>query len=169
VQEKRLREELERLKDENDSLKKGQPAPEDLELTPVELEDLKANFPTQYKVAMIAQKQLRDNLQQQRETSSDHERGLQPPHLRARGAGGDRPGPGPARVAIRRGQPGQVAARDRTRQRAARRSRLEGKPAVERFAEAARRTRRIRACTGTRAFTRSCAGTCRQPNRPRKP
>jgi chemotaxis response regulator CheB len=77
-QEKRLRGEIERLKEENDSLRKGQPAGEDLELTEVELEDLKANFPTQYKIA-VAQKQLRENLQQQRDLARDEPRGFRAP------------------------------------------------------------------------------------------
>jgi hypothetical protein len=75
-QEKRLRTELERLKEENETLKKGG-SHEDLDLTDEELADLKANFPSQYKVAMIA-KQLRETQQQTRDLEDGND-GFQPP------------------------------------------------------------------------------------------
>jgi hypothetical protein len=77
-QEKRLRGEIDRLKQENEALKKGQPDPESIDLTADELEDLRVNFPAQYKVAMMT-KQLRDNQQQQRELEEHDSDGFQPP------------------------------------------------------------------------------------------
>lgn len=77
-EERRLRSELERLQQENKALKNGQPTKDGLELTDEELEDLKVNFPTHYKIAMTA-RQLQDNLKQQRQADPIQQEDFEPP------------------------------------------------------------------------------------------
>lgn len=70
-QEKRLRDRVATLERENEALKSGQ-TPESTDLTDEELEDLKQNFPAQYKVAMQA-RQLNERLRQQQQTEPREE------------------------------------------------------------------------------------------------
>lgn len=137
-QEKRLREDLQRVQQENEALKKGQPSNESLELTDAELEDLKENFPTQYKVAVAAR-----NLQQHLNSQRDMERtqGFEPPSY------------APEVQEVIDTVPDLLAWQfdPKTQDRFARAIEYDkaliadpdwkGKPAAERFAEAARRTK----------------------------
>ncbi len=79
-EEKRLRNELERLQQENEALKNGKHAGNDsLELTDAELEELRTDYPTQYKIAM-ASRQLQEHLKQQRQIDpTDTTDGFEPP------------------------------------------------------------------------------------------
>lgn len=77
-EEKRLRGELEQLRAEYEALKNGQPTSDGLELTDVELEELRTDYPAQYKVAMAA-RQLQDHLKKQQRQPDPVQEDFEPP------------------------------------------------------------------------------------------
>lgn len=67
---------MQELEQENAALKKGE-APESVELTQAELDELRDNYPAQYKVAVLA-KQANDTLREQQSSRQQQSDGFQP-------------------------------------------------------------------------------------------